>query len=181
MSRKKRPPEISWLDTRIEALPSWARPSFYGMLFVWMLTLARGGIVLPIIILAALFQGGPHAVLEIVWLFIALSLAGFAGGTAFSLARPVLRPLGRWHVIPLGWCCVLAYACVILPLIASVALEHRRSFAFDTAGWIAIAIASLLFGSLLGAFFLEPAPGRKRPAWVQRAQRVTSRVPPTAG
>jgi hypothetical protein len=156
------------------------------MLFAWMLTVARGGILLPIIILAAVFQGGPQAVLDIVWVFIALSLAGFAGGTAFSLARPVLRPLGRWHVIPLGWCCVFAYACVILPLIAGVAFEHRplghrRPFAFDVAGWIAITFVSLLFGSLLGAFFLEPAPGRKRPAWVQRAQRVTSRVPPTAG
>jgi hypothetical protein len=115
-------------------------------------------------------------------MLIVAGLAGFAGGVAFSIARPLFRRLGRLGAFATGWLCVFAYLCVAAFGLRSDDPRSRNYFSVhDRGAWIAVAVGSILFGSMLGAAFAEDGkPARLKRVWVQRKQRVTSRVHPPA-
>jgi hypothetical protein len=173
---------MAWLDDiadRIEALPAWARPPFYGMFIVYALIAGRALIALPIVAIV-LFKSGPAGLLAGVWILIVAGLAGFAGGTVYSLVWPILRRLGRVGAYATGWLCIAAYLLAMLPVLSSSDPASRRYFSLhDRAGVFAIVFCSLLFGTILGhAFASDKAIHRSPKRWVQRKQRVTSRVHP---
>jgi hypothetical protein len=153
------PPPDSWLERgvrNIEGLPAWARPPFYGVTMVYVLMLAKGGILLPVVLIVALVSGGPEAILQVLWIAVVAGLAGFAGGIAYSLAHPLLRRLGRPGTFVTCWVAVGAYLAVVVPLVGSDDPTSRHHWDVrDPVGWGIVAVCSVLFGSVLAAFFVD--------------------------
>ena len=182
MKRQNPPSGLERAAENIEALPAWARPPFYGMFIVYGMIAAKAGIALPILLIIVI-ASGPSSILTTVWLLIAAGLAGFAGGVAFSLVRPILKRLGRVGAIATGWICVFTYLIVILSLIEGTDADTRRRFDLhDPVAWVIAAVLSLLFGSVMGLAFMDDDANakRRRLPWMQRPQQVTSRVHPPA-
>jgi hypothetical protein len=129
-----------------------------------------------------LLKGGPTGLLEGIWILIVAGLAGFASGAAYSVVRPLLKRLGRLGAYAAGWFCVAAYLVALLPILSSDDARSRDYFSFHDRVSIGFLIgASLLFGTILGHAFVEDAPSPRSPKrWIQRKQRVTSRVHPPA-
>ena len=165
------------IDERIAQLPEWARPPFYGMFLVYGLIAARAIIAVPILLIV-LIAAGPEGILKALWILIVAGLAGFAGGIVFSLLRPILRHAGRAGAIVKGWLCVFVYLATILPLLSPDDPHAKGYFdAHDPHEWIIVAVLSLVFGTALSEVFVEEKR-EKRPRWIQRKQRVTSRAHP---
>ena len=166
---------------RLDAMPSSLRPPFYGMMAVYALMLAKARFVWPVLIIALIFAG-PQGLLEGLWVLIVAGLAGFAGGTAFALVRPLTRRLGKPGAFVTGWLSVFAYLAVVLPMLSSDDPTHRSYFdPHDPVGWVIAALLSVLFGSVVGAFLIDIAPQLKpKRRWLQRRQQVTSRSHPPA-
>ena len=122
-------------------------------------------------------------VLEGIWVLVVAGLAGFAGGCAYSVFQPVFRRLGRVGGMLTGWTCVFGYLAILLPLLSSNDPRSRDYFdVHDRASWFIVAGASVIAGSVLGWNFVADVPRRRRlrKRWIQRKQRVTSRVHPPA-
>ncbi len=160
----------------VDGMPAWARPPFYGLFIVYALTAAKGGLLLVVALLVALARG-PEVVLQVLWLFVAAGVAGFGGGVAFAIARPLLRRLGRAGVVLTCWLTVAAYLGGLLLLLGPGEGARRHWRASDPVFWGINAFVSILFGSVIAVLWLDLAPRAPR-RWIQRAQRVTSRVQP---
>jgi hypothetical protein len=177
------PPSV---ERRLAELPPWARPPFYGVLLVYGLALAkRGGLIVPLLILGVLL-GGPEAALRMGWIILAAGIAGFAGGLAYTVAHLMLYRLGRAGAILTGWLAVFAYSATLFFLLGSADAAMRARFDLrEPVPWIILGAAAVLLGTVLGLMLWAqgqppPGPGKRR-TWIQRPQKVTSRVhPPTA-
>ena len=138
------------VEARIKAFPSWARPPFYGLFFVYMLIASRAIIAVPIAIILVLMNG-PEGILKGVWVLIIAGLAGFGGGVAFSIARLSLRWAGKAGDMVTGWVTVFAYLLVLLPGVSSEDPRSRQYFSLnDHAAWFSLILCSLIFGSIIG-------------------------------
>jgi hypothetical protein len=173
-----------WLGAlwaRLDDMPASLRPPFYGMLAVYAIMLAKARFLWPILIIA-LIVAGPEGLLEGLWVLIVAGLAGFTGGTAFALVRPLTRRLGKPGAFITGWLSVFAYLSVALPTLSSDDPKHRNYFdTHDPKAWVITALMSIVFGSIVGAFLIDIAPQLKpKRRWLQRRQQVTSRSHPPA-
>jgi hypothetical protein len=167
------------IDERIDSFPLWMRPPFYGMFLVYGMIFARVILVLPVALIV-LLAAGPEGILKVIWILIVAGLAGFAGGVAFTLVHPLLRRLGRVGAILTGWVCVFSYLSVIVPAVSQDPASRHYFDMRNPIDWGITVALSVIFGSVLGIGFIEePNRARRfRPPWVQRKQRVTSRVHP---
>ncbi len=161
-------------------MPAWARPPFYGVFIVYALAAARAWVMLPVLAVGVLL-GGPEAVLRVAWIVVAAGAAGFAGGLAYAVADPLLRRLGAPGVYFTWWLTVGVYGGTLMPLVS--ADDPRSRYYWDPqsgAAWFSISACAVLFGSVIASITLDTRAGGRRRRWVQRAQRVTSRVHPPA-
>ncbi len=134
-----------------ERLASWVRPGVYGALFVWLLMLARGGLVLIPVLLAYLAFKKPHDVLGVaVAIFAIVPMAGFLGGMAYGATGLVTIRLGRagriMQFIAAAWVYCAILMLVIIPWLDKTALEGIPL-------WFSWALATgmgILFGAVLG-------------------------------
>jgi hypothetical protein len=169
------------LQERVERLPPWAQPPFQGVLFVYGLMLAKGAAVLvPLALLVAVVLGGWRAALRVVGVVLAVGLAGFAGGLAWSLVHPPSRwLLGRLGRYPAWWAAAFGYFLVLLPAVSAVAPGALEDFDLaDPRAWIALVVVSLFFGSLLARWFAEDeAEPQPREASTTRRRRGRRRKP----
>jgi MFS family permease len=112
------------------------------------------------------------------WVVVAAGIAGFAGGSAYAIAHPLLRRLGRPGIFVTCWLGVGAYLGALIALIRSDDPASRHHWDLrDPVTWGVVAFCGVLFGSVIAAFLVD-VEGAPRRRWVQRKQRVTSRVPP---
>jgi len=138
-----------WVSQR----PAWLQPPLRGAIFVYAFVFWRGGlIVLPVAIIAFIFGSstdraflGPLLLASLVY----APAAGFLGGLLYSLARPVLRPMGAFgrylQYMLTAWAYFAVLAFFILPLL--------RPAEKLTAGanWALSGFLGLLFGYFLAA------------------------------
>jgi hypothetical protein len=173
------PSRLAEMFKNVESLPAWARPPFYGMFFVYALMAGRAILLLPLLVIGVLMRG-PEFVLQALWVLIVGGLAGLAGGSMWSLAHAALRRAGRPGIYVTWWLALAAYMATGFPMLSASGPDSKVRFDLhDHVTWIIIAALSVLFGSVLASAELDLKPKRRRP-WVQRKQRVTSRVHPPA-
>ena len=142
----------------VERVPPIARPAAVGAALLAALVLLRVLFALPRLINA------PRELAGAGFAVIAAAAAGAIGGFAYSLTRPALKRLGRPGDYLTGIICVFAYA-------GSLALAAPFAFGEaiveDRAGWVIMAIVSIIFGLVIGHtwFRSEPAasPGSSVP------------------
>ncbi len=109
-----------WVSQR----PAWLQPPLLGALFVYAFVFWRGGlIVLPVAIIAFIFGSSANrAFLEpiILTTLVYAPGAGFLGGLLYSLARPILRPMGAFgrylQYILTAWAYFAVLGFFIVPL-----------------------------------------------------------------
>lgn len=125
----------------IAAIPSWARPAAIGAIALGAITMLRILAALPLLL------SNPAKVGEALVAVLAAACAGAAGGAIYSLARPVLRKLGRVGDYLTGIVCVFAYMGA-LALVAPYAFGERL---VNGRGDLAMfAILSAFFGLFIG-------------------------------
>jgi drug/metabolite transporter (DMT)-like permease len=88
---------------------------------------------------------------------IAAAAAGAIGGFAYSLTRPAFKRLGRPGDYLTGIVCVFAYVGSIA-LVAPFAFGER--IVEDRAGWVLMAIVSVVLGLFIGHSWFRPEPAR---------------------
>ena len=127
-----------WVSQR----PAWLQPPLLGAIFVYAFVFWRGGLILlPVGIIAFIFGSstdraflGPLLLASLVY----APAAGFLGGLLYSLARPVLRPmgaLGRYlQYILTAWAyfAVLAFFCG-LPMVGAARADDEKMNSSATA------------------------------------------------
>jgi hypothetical protein len=166
-------------DKFIASLPPWARPPFIGMFAVYLLIALKAIYLFPITI-CLLVLGGPEGLLNGLWLLILAGFADLAGGVAFTLVDPLARRIDRIGPYLLWSCSFGAYMTTAVLLLdghregGPPHLAHLQAF-----NWWLLAIGSVVFGSFFAHALASHKP-TKRARWVQRAQKVTSRVHPPA-
>jgi hypothetical protein len=167
------------VDEFVASLPAWARPPFIGMLAVYMIIAIKAIYLFPITV-CVLVLGGPEGLLTALWILILAGIAGFAGGVAFTLIDPFARRIGRIGPYLLWSCSFGAYITTAVLLIdghregGTPHLAHLQAF-----NWWLLGIGSVVFGSFFAHALTSRKP-TKRTRWVQRVQKVTSRVHPPA-
>ncbi len=142
------------VTARVDQLPPWLRPAFFGAGFVFALMLWRGGlIVLPIAFVYLLVKNPPILLKLLPLIFIYVPGAGFLGGLLYGITERALRPLGKTGRILqfiLGtwiYCALLIF--FIMPLLAP--FDARASTPISTpAKWIISGCLGVFFGLTLG-------------------------------
>ena len=167
------------VDEFIASVPAWARPPFIGMLAVYTYIAIKAIYLFPITILILLL-GGPEGILTALWILVLAGVAGFAGGLAFTLISPITRRIGHAGPYVLWTCSFGAYITTAVLLLdghregGPPHLAHLRP-----VNWWILAIGSVVFGSVFAHGLTSDKPS-KRKRWIQRVQKVTSRVYPPA-
>lgn len=186
----------SWadrIDENISALPAWARPPFWGMMFVYVFMFVKlasfGGAVVLVLLIVGLVQEGFDGLLQALWMLVGVGLAGFAGGIAYAIVRPLTRRLGHIGAFPAWWVGVAMYLAAVFRLLGSgpsPMLDDPIDLG-SRAGQVTLTILSAFFGSICAAVEVDVLRDwarrtrRRSRRWVQRKQRVTSRVHPPSG
>jgi hypothetical protein len=167
---------LSRLDDRIAALPAWARPPFIGLLTVYMMIAIKAIYLLPITIGILIFSG-PEGILKALWVLILAGVAGFLGGVAFAIVAPMARRIGRIGPYVLWSSAFGVYITTVVLLVDGYkegGAPHLAHLA--PINWWILSVASIVFGSVFArAISVKP---QKVKRWIQRPQRVTSRVRP---
>jgi hypothetical protein len=168
---------LSRLDDNIAALPAWARPPFIGLLTVYMMIAIKAIYLLPITIGVLIFSG-PEGVLKALWILIMAGVAGFLGGVAFTIVAPLARRIG--HIGPyLLWSSAFGAYITTAVLLVDGYKEGGAPHLAHLApmNWWILGVGSVTFGSVFARAISTENP-RKSKRWIQRVQRVTSRVHP---
>ena len=135
----------------VERVPSIARPAAVGAVLLAVLVLLRVVFSLPRLINA------PSELAAAGLALIAAAAAGAIGGFAYSLTRPAFKRLGRPGDYLTGIVCVFAYVGSIA-LVAPFAFGER--IVEDRAGWVIMAIVSVVFGLFIGHSWFRSEPAR---------------------
>lgn len=131
-----------------DRVPASLRPTAIGAFLLAAIVSVRAVVAIPAII------GRPVMAVELLVAILAAASAGASGGFAFTLVRPTFKRLGRPGDYLTGIVCVGAYL-TSLALVAPVAFGEP--FLEGRAGWIAVGVGSLLFGSVVGHSWFGPA------------------------
>lgn len=167
------------VDEFILSLPAWARPPFLGVLAVYTFVTIKAIYLFPITIGILVF-GGPEGILTAVWILILAGIAGFAGGLAFAIVDPVARRIGRIGPYVLWSCSFGAYITTAVLLVDGHGEGGPPHLAhLEALNWWILAVGSVVFGSVFAHALTSHKPTRRK-RWIQRAQKVTSRVHPPA-
>ena len=178
MSRKKLPDRLTTLEERVARLPAWLQPSATGALLVFALVGVRMLFALPVLLIFVA-RDGVKAIALALGVLLAALIAGATGGLAYSAVGDRLLRFGRIGAYVTGMVCVAGYLVPLL-VIMSFVDDRKRFDPAHPASWIIALVATMLFGTIFGhaAFVEDDARTGRRPkrVWMQRKQRVTSRV-----
>ncbi|HJU66700.1 MAG TPA: hypothetical protein VJ650_00530 [Gemmatimonadaceae bacterium] len=125
----------------VERLPPVARPAALGAALLASLVLIRVIFSFPRLIKT------PDALAGAGLAIVAAASAGAVGGFAYSLTRPTFKRLGRPGDYLTGIVCVFAY---MGSLILAAPWAFGESIVEDRAGWVIMAIVSVVFGLVIG-------------------------------
>lgn len=142
-------PTPAWLTPFmiIERLPSSLRPAAYGAAALAALVSLRALFAIPALV------ARPALAIELLVAILAAAAAGASGGFAFTLVRPTFTRLGRFGDYCTGIVCVGAYMSSLL-LVAPLAFGEP--LAEGRAGWFAVGITSVIFGTVIGHSWFKP-------------------------
>ncbi|HET7229560.1 MAG TPA: helix-turn-helix transcriptional regulator [Longimicrobium sp.] len=130
----------------IDHLPPWARPAAWSALVTGAYTALQVLFMLPTIIRE------PARLLESAGVVVLAALAGVAGGLAFSITRPVTRPLGTPGNYLGGILSMAAYVGAAIFMFPLAGGGPRIGGAADT---VIFAFVSILFGTIVGKIIDE--------------------------
>jgi DNA-binding transcriptional regulator YiaG len=134
-------------------VPPIARPAAVGAALLATLVLVRVAFSFPRLIKA------PGELAAAGLALLAAAAAGATGGFAYSLTRPTFKRLGRPGDYLTGIVCVLAY----MGSLAFVApFAFGEPIVEDRAGWVIMAIVSIIFGLVIGHTWFRSEPAASR-------------------
>jgi hypothetical protein len=147
--RRRRAPD-AW-SAFVERQPEWLRPPLFGATFLFVIVGVRMVIGLPVIAFF-LYRDGFGLVGQVVLVLLLVTIAGGTSGLMYSIARPILKPLGRPGGYLMGILCVAGY---LLPLLlflpAVLPPDDKRTFDLhDPIAQVVWLSMSILFGVILG-------------------------------
>lgn len=146
-------PTKGWMTVfaTFERIPEPVRPAAVGAAALAAIVALRAAFAVPAII------AKPAMAVELLVAVLAAAAAGASGGFAFTLVRPTLKTLGRLGDYLTGIVCVGAYM-TSLTLVAPLAFGEP--LVEGRVGWIAVGIASIFFGLVIGHSWFGPESAR---------------------
>jgi len=129
-----------------------------------MLILARGGILVPLVLLVVVIASA-HPLHELVMALLTFGLAILGGGLsglAYSIVGRWLRPVPRVGPYLAGWVMVAPYVsilCLILRVIDSKPLFVRP----EAAEYVPVALMIAVFGTQMGYLMFRRSITQSRP------------------
>ena len=122
-------------------LPAWSRPAAFGAAALGAVVTLRVAFSLPTLV------SRPRQLGVGLLAIVAAASAGAIGGFAYSLVRPVFRPLGRIGEYLTGIACVFAYMGALV-IVAPLAFGER--LITDTPSAVIFGVVTVFFGLILG-------------------------------